>query len=309
MKAQNFNFNFNNGLLFHNGIQFSLIRVNSFLIILKEIIETEKPEFVKKIFRDSGKVDSYILATKINKAKKSQIEKIRMYLEIMNSVGLGKFELKLITKNSLVIVLDKIFLTNKYYMIYNKKPEVMFAEIVAGFLEYFLKFLLKRETQCTYEKALGKRITFKINLGKKIKIENLEQYQYPKIRKSSNINTLTTRIIINKNLKYDRDHLKLFNFYTIKLPFYWILSLFSFLDIKKYDEFFEILGYSQAKSAIMIQKSVYGFNKINSSELFDLICLQSEIIGLGKIEYDHDKHLIKINNNFKKYLKDGLIGV
>ncbi len=283
---------FQNGSIFLGGIQLIMFRANTFLALVNEYFEREDPEEVSRIFKESTRIDSYIIAKKIAPLNLSLLEKIKLFTELISSVGIGELKVKQVSNRYIVFTLDQIFLSSLYKKITKKSPPASFSYIVAGFLEHFIYYLLKRKTKCIVKSSLGKRLMFKISLGKKSEIQELN-YNYRK-PKTTKMNDFTRKIVLNKHFEIRKDSIRLWNTSAILLPIFFLIELFKNFG-EKYGDFYKCLGYVQGKEAVKLQKNNFGIK--NKSQLFRNVIEQFEFIGMGKI-------ILTSNRNYREFTFD-----
>jgi len=288
-------FRFYEGKLTSGKIQLILFRINSILILLNKIIESENKSFIENKFLKSGKEDSMILAENISKIKGSLVEKYLYFLEGLNMIGIGEYKLKIASTKKIVILLENPTITLSYTNLFKKKPKVDIVKIAEGYLKYFTEGLLKREAKVITKKTLRNHYMFLIQIKEKKSIKKVK-INYPKPKLIMEMNPFIKKVLLNNLLTFEGGKLKLYGIPAITFPYFLMLNLLKDLDNEKYFEFFKSFGSVLGQVTYKTQEKNFGLNK---DKILNQAFQQAELIGAGKIKEDGQGY--KIQNNLKYY--------
>ena len=288
------NLKFLNGYLFLGKNQCILIPMNSFLMILNHLEESYPLEEVIKAFRKSSLHDVSILFEEINSLKVGENIKVNLFLNWINSLGLGKVSLKSNSSFQMSFSLDSIFVSNFYTKLFKSSFPV--EEILVSYLLNFCQ-LLKQKSANHKIKRLGSNFLVQINLTSPEYDFQISKLKYNLNYKASERSRVLRMIISRKQMTLVRGQLRLWNTYGVLVPCFFILELIKQLYSKNLKIFFENLGSMQGKAAVDLQVNIYGAKK---EDFLSLVAGQTELVGFGVTHFDMDNLRFKINTNFRK---------
>lgn len=269
---------FNNGFIFLKDIQSYLFPLNSFLVLLNEILIKKDKSNVINILKNSSKIDSEIISNSIpNKLLFSQ--KIKFSLNILNQMGFGKIELYNISNKKIIFLLKNPVLSKFYFKLYkNKKNATICENYILGFLENILTNMIKKDIN---GKIISKNnlIRFELNILNDLEI-NKFNYLYEKNTIRTNKSNLIYNILINKQITINKGIFNIWNTFGILVPYFYLLELISFLD--DFDAFFNSLGKIQGLVSVELLKSVFGI--VENEKIFNYIVEQAELSATGRLK-------------------------
>lgn len=294
---------FREGLVYFKNIQFFLFSINSILCLINKIFEYENLKTIYDILENISKDDSFLISEN-SKNIKSIKGKILYFLNIINSIGIGEVNIKILSKEKIIFKIDNCILSKAYFKIFKKKPIIKIEYLNAFFIKNFLECLFNKEIEQKIKINNKNELIFlyKINPNKSKFCFNKANYY---LKKDKNINDLLKKIIINKQIIIKDGYFNLLGSYAVIFPIYFVFNLYNNLDPKKYSSYLINLGYVHGICAVEFLKQKYGFDK---KKLLSIICQQSSIVGVGKIKViNFEPFKFQISNNFQRYYKYFLI--
>ena len=288
------NLKFLNGYLFLGKNQCILFPMNSFLMILNHLEESHTKEKVIETFRKSSFHDVSILFEEINSKLVNDNTKVNLFLDWINSLGLGKVSLKANSSSQLSFSLDSIFVSNFYTKLFKSSFPV--EEILVSYLLNFCQ-LLKQKSVNYKIKRSGSNFFVQINLTSTGFDFQISKLRYNLDYKVSERSPVLKTIISRKQITLIRGQLRLWNTYGVLVPCFFILELIKQLYSKNLKIFFENLGRMQAKAAVELQVNIYGAKK---EDLLYQVVGQTELVGFGIAHFDIDNLKFRIDSNFRK---------
>lgn len=301
MNKEKENLKFVNGLIFNNEIQCYLFPINSFLCILNELINKNDTEtkIIEKL-KKSSKIDSEIILENLN-FKQTNIHKLKSYVEFINSLGMGKIELKTFSSEKILFHLKKNILSLMYTKLYNEKPRIDLEYILVGYLENFASKLLKKEVTATLIKKNQENSLISITITEnKINLKPTKYYYEIPQKKYETSNTLK-KIINGKHIHIEKGTFSIWNMFCVLCPYFYFIELTK-ENKNENEQFFKNLGRMQGKAATDIQTQIYG---IKGKKVFLSVIEQSEISAMGKIDILNKNPLqFKIINNLASHFNN-----
>lgn len=285
---------FYEGHIFLNNLQVTLMPLNSFLCFINEVIENEDKDFIISNLIESLNEDTEILLSNIsNKKPKTTI--IKEFVTKINSLGIGEISLKQLNNKNIIFSENNQFLNKNYYKIYKKNPKINLEIILFSYLINLIQKIYKKKITYEFSKQLNKSI-LKIKfltqeIEEKKSIKNYDSNIITKVKPSP----ILQKIILNKQIIFKNGKVTLWNTFATFIPLIGLINFASKLP-REYDIFLEGLGAMQGKAAVGLQKKIFGIKK---KAMFKQIIEQTELIGIGKTEFElNEKSLIfTLNNN------------
>lgn len=289
------NLKFSGGYVYYNNLQSYICPLNYFIIILNQINTNEDTNYIKYLYQEISKYDSYILYQEISKLKILNFKKIILFLEIIQGFGLGKIELKSISDTRIIFKQDKIYLSNIYNKNFKSKLKNPLELFLSGFLLNFLKFLYKKQIKLNITNKYGELYFEFIILNEDFNISFKNKYEFY----SGSISSILKKTIISNKMVLNNGILKIWKAYAVIIPYFTLLELFSNLDSNKYKSFFNSLGQMQGKASLDFHKEYFGVD--NKKAFFQVIKL-SDISGIGKnIVNKNNLKVMKTELNLNSY--------
>jgi len=280
---------FTEGKIFYNKLQFYFIPLNSFIILIKEIIENSEKDKIKNIFHNAAKIDTEILYSQLSN-KISIKDKINFFLEVISKIGMGDVKLKCIEKNKIIFISDNI-LSRTYYNFYQSKPSIPLEEIILGYIKYFLQNLLKKEIKIKIsDKILKNKIIIECNILDNCYEIISQNNNYLDFSKNIIQNNVIKKITLNQHIMMKNGFLTIWNVGAIMIPCFFFIEVCSKLEKNKFEKIFEDLGIAQGYSAVDLQTKMFGVDQ-EPQTLFNQVIQQSELIGMGNTKILSYKNL------------------
>ncbi len=294
MVKQNLNLEFRNGFVYFENLRSIIFPINAYLLIIHELSSILSKKILENKLTTWSKIDSLNFFKKLPK-KISKLEKIKLSLILLNKIGLGELNLKKISNNKI-----KINFNNHLSIYYNK----LFSEKAKVLPEILLIIFFKNILELIYSKKVNFKIDLKTSEVEYTLLENLKiNTQINTFLEtktfSFSINSLIKKILISKHLKLDFGKLRIWNIRIMSIPIITILSIFNFIN-KNNKSFLPNFAISQGIIAAKTQKIQFGIS--NNKVLLEKVLLQSELLGIGKLNYN-----IEDSENFNFSFNLGLI--
>lgn len=292
------NFYFQEGKLFINNLYCVLCPINT-SIVMYDYLSKQHPIALKKQLLNLKDL-SYEITEQIKSNLNIKTDKniLLENLKILNSLGIGEVELIRNSNDSLYLFKcdNPIFSILCEKLLENKTYENGCFDF---FTEYFLLGMLesitnKKVISKSFKKFKSNYFEYKI-LKNKNNTEAKTNFNFKKSNIPNKLNPIIERVILNEHLKNKNGILQIWGMNVIAIPIeiFKIKELNENLEIKKY---FEIIGETQGKAAYQIIANMFG-SQNESLKIFQNICYQTELIGVGKTElmiFDEVEKIIKV---------------
>lgn len=289
-----------------------LFPMSSFLLILQELENNEN-------LVDYDEISQYLsehISSNISPSINSKL-KIQQILKIINQLGFGKFELKVISNNT-IIISHKKYISTIFEKIYSIKSSYICEKIIFHTIIHSLeknlnikinKFKISQTTShlnlvCSNISKLSKKVI-------PLKIpQTLQKNDIRNIKYSILSNPVIIKIKKERQLIIKDGILTLWKTSGIFIPLQILNNLFQLIE-KQNPKSLEIIAQLQLYSAVQLQRNVFGI--IDNEKIFSFLLLQTVLIGIGeakiisksksksKIEIELNCELFKKNNIYKNY--------
>ncbi|MCH8520001.1 MAG: hypothetical protein LAT82_04575 [Nanoarchaeota archaeon] len=255
-----------------------LFPMSSFLLIIQELEKNENNinniNF-KKISFQTSKIISLSITSNINSK-----EKINKILNIINQFGFGKLEVKILSKNKIIIshkkYICKIF-EQVYKLTSSKICEKIISNILYNCLEEILR--IKISNLKISENNTHLFYTFKEIISVQKKNEKVNLIQKNNIDYAQIENPIIAKIKHEKQLIIKNGILSLWKTSGVFIPFEILDNLFNIIT-QKNSKTLEIIAQLQLYSAVELQRNVFGVK--DNDKIFQTLLLQTSLIGIGE---------------------------
>ncbi len=288
---------FGGGLGFFRDTQIYLFPANYFITLFKLGLDNLPNNVWKSSIKNMSKEDSYILYKKYGYLKKRQV--FENFLDHIKYFGFGELKLGIVSENKLSFNLVNSPYSNYFKVLYGYAPEILFEEILSGFLENYFSLVYGKKTSCRII-SLGIKLTFELDILDEDYNLNLD-VSYPEFKKGD-ISLPFQKMLHAKALTLENGFLLVSGMKAFNVPYFFFLNCIkSISSSEKLTENFYSLGYAQGKAAHDLHKY---FGMASGDEVFKSVVGLMDLSCMGRFEeIDCDFRNVIIVNNINYYSK------
>ena len=279
----------------HHSMFGMLFPMSSFLLILQELEKIESLVDYKNTSKHLSQRISFSISSKIN--SKQKIEQI---IDIINQLGFGTFEIKIISRNKIVIS-HKKYISTIFQTVYSIKPSYICEKIMFHFIMNCLEEVLEMKILNFEILCTNSHLNLVCSDFSKKSTNTFSSHSHcygdVQMLEYSNLsNPIIVKIKQERQLVIKNGVLSLWKTSGIFIPFEILNNLFKLIDSQN-SRALEIIAQLQLYSAVQLQKNVFGIK--DNEQIFSVLLLQTILIGIGEaqvISKTNSKIKIRLNS-------------